>query len=80
MEDDQRALQELNEERRANAVRIVHECSHFLPAEDVEFLCFECGIHLKDIERAERLRVASLHRADNPPNQGASNADYSRIR
>ena len=67
MDDDQRALQELNEERRANAVRIVHECSHFLNAEDVEFLCFECGIHLKDIEHAEAKRLAELKRIPERP-------------
>ena len=66
MEDDQRALQELDEERRANAVRIVHECSQFLNAEDVDFLCAECGISIKDIERAERMRLAALQTREGP--------------
>ncbi len=60
MSDARQQQESAMAERYETCVRIIHECSMFLPQEDVDHLCFECGIEYLDIMRAEERRVAEL--------------------
>ncbi len=70
MSDDARQQQDdAMAERYETCVRIIHECSQFLNVEDVQRLCFETGVSIRDIERAEQKRVAALLRPPETPRE-----------